>query len=72
MILVIKKYAKVLDEPSRKRFMKSLPHERREENILHAFILSNMKAYGEFIEDVDAFLPFVSNWSTCDTIAKHI
>ena len=66
----IKKYAKDLDKSNREEFMKDLPHKYHEENILHAFILSSIKDYDEFIRDVDAFLPYVSNWSTCDTICN--
>ena len=70
---VIKKYAKDLDEKSRKEFLDSLPHQYHEENILHAFILSNIKDYDEFINYVNIFLPYVSNWSVCDTICnKHL
>lgn len=53
--------------------MSSLPHQYHEENILHAFILSNIKDYDEFIKRTDEFLPFVTNWSVCDTICnKHL
>jgi 3-methyladenine DNA glycosylase AlkD len=70
---VIKKYAKDLDERSRNEFLDSLPHVYHEENLLHAFILSNIKDFEEFIKRTDAFLPFVSNWSVCDTICnKHL
>ena len=70
---IIKKFAKNLDESSKKEFLNSLPHQYHEENILHAFILSNMKDYDEFINKVNIFLPFVSNWSVCDTICnKHL
>ena len=67
---VLKKYAKDLDEKSRREFLNNLPHQYHEENILHAFILSNIKDYDLFIKCVDAFLPHVSNWSTCDTICN--
>ena len=67
---IIKKYAKDLDAKSREDFLQSLPHQYHEENILHAFILSNIKDYDEFIDKVDRFLPYVSNWSTCDTICN--
>ena len=67
---ILKKYAKELDEKEREEFLKSLPHQYHEENILHAFILSNIKDYDEFIRDVDAFLPFVTNWSVCDTLCN--
>ena len=70
---IIKKYAKDLDEKTRKGFLNSLPHYYHEENLLHAFILSNIKDFDEFIKYVDAFLPYVSNWSVCDTICnKHL
>ena len=70
---IIKKYAKDLDAKSREEFLKELPHQYHEENILHAFILSNIKDYDEFINQVNAFLPFVTNWSTSDTICnKHL
>ena len=67
---IIKKYAKELNEGKRKEFLKELPHEYHEENILHAFILSNIKDYDSFIYYVDEFLPYVTNWSTCDTICN--
>ena len=67
---VIKKYAKDLSEKDRLEFIKDLPHQYHEENILHAFILSNMKDYDEFLNCVNEFLPYVSNWSVCDTICN--
>ena len=67
---IIKKYAKDLDVKSREEFLKSLPHQYHEENILHAFILSNIKDYDEFINKVNIFLPYVTNWSVCDTICN--
>ena len=70
---VLKKYAKELDAKDREEFMNSLPHKYHEENILHAFILSSIKDYDEFIKRVDVFLPYVLNWSVCDTICnKHL
>ena len=67
---IIKKYAKDLDEASREEFIKELPHKYHEENVLHAFILCNIKDYDNFINDIDKFLPYVSNWITCDSICN--
>ena len=67
---IIKKYAKEIKGKELEAFLSSLPHKYHEENILHAFILSNVKDYDEFIKYADAFLPYVSNWSTCDTICN--
>ena len=70
---ILKKYAKDMDENTKKEFLSSLPHVYHDENILHAFILSNIKDYDDFVASVDAFLPYVSNWSVCDTICnKHV
>lgn len=70
---IIKKYVKDLDQKSREEFLKSLPHKYHEENLLHAFLLSNIKDYDEFLKHVDAFLPYITNWSVCDTICnKHL
>ena len=67
---IIKKYAKDLPEAKRIEFMNSLPHKYHEENLLHAFILSNIKDYDSFIEYTDKFLPYVTNWSVSDTICN--
>ena len=67
---IIKKYAKELNDKDRDIFLNSLPHQYHEENLLHAFILSNIKDYDEFIKRIDAFLPYVLNWSVCDTICN--
>ena len=67
---IMKKYAKDLDTKSRVEFLNSLPHQYHEENILHAFILSSVKDYDEFINKVDKFLPYVTNWSVCDTLCN--
>ena len=67
---ILKKYAKDLDATSRNVFLNCLPHKYHEENILHAFILSNIKDYDEFINKVNAFLPYVTNWSVSDTICN--
>ena len=70
---LLKKYAKEMDKDTKEAFLKDLPHRYHEENILHAFILSSIKDYDEFLRQVDAFLPYVSNWSVCDTICnKHL
>ncbi len=67
---VLKKFAKELDVASREEFLNSLPHQYHEENILHAFILSSIKDYDEFINKVDKFLPYVTNWSVCDALCN--
>ena len=67
---IIKKYVKELNDKDRDIFLNSLPHKYHEENLLHAYILSNIKDYDEFIKRIDAFLPYVLNWSVCDAICN--
>lgn len=52
-----------------KAFVRTLPHCYFEENQLHAFILSAEKDFDECIRGVDAFLPYVDNWATCDQLS---
>lgn len=48
------------------KFLRALPHEYFEENQLHAFLLEYEKDYSALIAALDAFLPCVDNWATCD------
>lgn len=47
-------------------FLAELPHKYYEENNLHAFIISGTKDFGQSIAEVEAFLPCIDNWATCD------
>ena len=47
-------------------FLRDLPHTYYEENNLHAFLVEQMKDYDACVAAIDAFLPYVDNWSTCD------
>ena len=53
-------------------FLSDLPHKYFEENQLHAFVLSEMKDFDSCIRYVDAFLPYVDNWATCDQMSPKI
>ena len=64
---VLRRYAKVFYyDPLCKTFLSSLPHEYYEENNLHAFLIEQIKDFDECIAALDAFLPHVDNWATCD------
>ncbi len=66
---IAKQYAKKDDIDE---FLSVLPHKYFDENQLHAFILSEFKDYGRCIALVDAFLPYVDNWATCDQMSPKI
>ncbi len=53
-------------------FLAKLPHAFFEENQLHAFIISEMKNCTECMKKLEAFLPFVDNWATCDQMSPKI
>lgn len=61
-----KAYAKT---PESREFLKLLPHKYYEENNLHGFLLETVKDYGEAVQYVEAFLPYVDNWATCDLLS---
>lgn len=53
-------------------FMQQLPHTYYEENNLHAFLLEREKDFDTVIRKLDAFLPYVDNWATCDTMTPKV
>ncbi len=54
-------------------FLKSLPHETLEENLLHAFIVANEKhSIDATIKRVEEFLPYINNWAVCDQFSIKI
>ena len=53
-------------------FLDALPHKYFEENIIHTFLVSDMKDYSECLAAVKKFLPYIDNWSVCDVFAPII
>ena len=53
-------------------FLDTLPHRYFDENQLHAFIISGMKDYDACMARLQAFLPYVDNWATCDQMSPKI
>lgn len=58
--------------PEAEEFLLELPHTYYEENNLHGFILEKRKDFEQCVAEVDAFLPYVDNWSTCDTMSPKV
>ena len=50
-------------------FLASLPHQYFDENQLHAFVISLEKDFDKCVAEVEAFLPFIDNWATCDQLS---
>ena len=53
-------------------FLAALPHEYFDENQLHAFVISLEKEFDKCVQSVEAFLPFVDNWATCDQLSPKV
>lgn len=63
---------KVSGTPEAAAFLKELPHRYFEENQLHGFIISFLKDFDDCLKAVDAFLPYVDNWATCDQTSPKV
>jgi len=69
----LRKLAKRLcGEPETTAFLEDLPHRYFDENQLHAFIISEEKAFERCVEQVDVFLPCIDNWATCDQLSPKV
>ena len=53
-------------------YMKVLPHDYFEEYNLHGFLIEGIKDYDRCVEELNAFLPFVDNWATCDLVSPKV
>lgn len=49
-------------------FILELPHKYYEENHLHSFLINQIKDFEECIKELDRFLPYIDNWSVCDSL----
>ena len=62
-------YAKT---PDAAEFLASLPHAYYEENNLHAFLIEKIRDFDQALAALEAFLPYIDNWATCDTLAPKV
>lgn len=66
----LRKLAKTLKgTPEAERFLTELPHQYYEENNLHGFLLESIKEFDACVTTLNAFLPYVDNWATCDMMS---
>ncbi len=69
-IPILRKYAKGLE--NFEEFLKELPHIYFEENNLHAFLIEREMDFDRCIKKLDAFLPYIDNWATCDSMKPKV
>ena len=72
---ILRKFAKTLAKEfpeTAEAFLQSLPHTYFEENSLHAFLIEGIRDFDACIAAVNAFLPYVDNWATCDQMSPKV
>ena len=69
----VRKYAKQLaKDPQIGDFLSQLPHKYYDENNVHAFVVEQIRDYGECLAQTERFLPYIDNWATCDMMAPKV
>ncbi len=69
----LRQYAKQLyKNADYAKFLVDLPHTYFDENQLHAFIISCMCDFGECVNELERFLPFIDNWATYDQLSPKV
>lgn len=69
----LRKYArKLAKDPQIDDFLAQLPHQYYDENNVHAFVVEQIRDYGECLAQTERFLPYIDNWATCDTMAPKV
>ena len=64
---VLRKFAKEFAGTSEaEAFLRQLPHRYYEENNLHMMLITGIKDYEKWMEEIQRFLPCIDNWATCD------
>lgn len=53
-------------------FIQTLPHRYFEENLLHAFLIENIKDFNTAMFETERFLPFIDNWAVCDSFSPPL
>jgi 3-methyladenine DNA glycosylase AlkD len=64
---ILRKIAKQFLKDTRcEQFLSELPHAYLEENLLHGFLISEIKDFALCLEKLEQFLPYIDNWAVCD------
>lgn len=66
----LRRLAKELEDGD--NFLEELPHRYFEENQVHSFLLERGRDFETTLGRVEAFLPYVDNWATCDQLSPRV
>ena len=53
-------------------FLSQLPHEYYEENLVHFFLIAEIRDFDECVKAVETFLPYVDCWPVCDQSSPKV
>ncbi len=53
-------------------FLKELPHEYFEENLIHFFVVAEIRDFEKCVSEVEQFLPYVDCWPVCDQASPKV
>lgn len=53
-------------------FLRQVPHEYYDEDMLHGLLVSEIEDYETCISEVELFLPYVDTWAVCDTMSPKV
>lgn len=56
----------VFISPEKEAFLNELPHKYYEENLVHFFVIEQIKDFDECVREVEKFLPYVDCWPVSD------
>ena len=60
------------DTPEAAAFLAELPHRYYDEMNLHGFLIAQLREFDAVVAALDAFLPYVDNWATCDLLSPKV
>ena len=72
-IPLLRKLAKqIIREGNADRFMDDLPHRYLEENLIHVFLINEIKDYDSCMKRLEEFLPYLDCWNVTDSVRPKV
>ena len=53
-------------------FLKEVPHSYFEENLIHFFVVAEIKDFDKCLSEVEKFLPYIDCWPVCDQASPKV
>lgn len=69
---LLKKIAKDISKTDYKSFIELNKNEYYEEKMIHGLIIGYINDYGEMIECLNNYFPYIDNWALCDLTCSNL